>query len=181
MRPLDGGVQIVQLDEAASFPSKIVIDHRWCGERAGNDDDTHTLPLQASYEWVEIVVAGKQEDHVNIRHYAQRIDGKFDVNVALYFSSALTVVKLFGGLCLDCEAVVVEPVDKRTDSAGLADRVVKVGAKKPSLLLELCKQELVINFEAERFCRAVEIGAVDKQRNTLLVHFRTPQLHPVRT
>ncbi len=66
----------------------------------------------------------------------------------------------------DCRiAVVVEPIDQRTDRGIfliLEDRGVVEGAQQIAASLQLLQQLLVVDIEAQRFRGCVEIGAVDE-------------------
>jgi len=103
------------------------------------------------------------------------VDGKLDIHVALDLASAGGVDEFLGRLGDDRVAVVVEPVDQRTDRGILLildQRSVVKGADQSTLALELAQQALVVDVESKRFGGGVEVCAVNEQSNAFdISHF----------
>ena len=82
------------------------------------------------------------------------------------------VDELFGRFSHDRVAVVVEPVDQRSNrgkllvlnDGGVVERPQQIAAR-----LKLAQESLVIDVEAERLRGGIEIGAVNEQRKFFFV------------
>jgi len=94
-----------------------------------------------------------------------------DIHVALDLATAGRVRVLLGGLGHHGVAVVVEPIDQRSQRRVLLVldqcRIVE-GADEASLGTEDIEQALVVYVELQRARRGVEIGTVDEQGDFLL-------------
>jgi hypothetical protein len=86
----------------------------------------------------------------------------------LHLAAAACVNELLSRLGLHGVTVVVQPIDEGTDRRIfliLDNCGVVEGAHQRPPGLEIREQALVINVEAKRLGRRVEIGAINKQRN----------------
>src|SRR5258705_12107577 len=93
---------------------------------------------------------------------------ELDVHVALYLGAAAGVDEFLGRLGDDGVAVVIEPVDQRTDRRVFLifnDRGVIERAQQRPAALGFLEEALVIDVEAERLGGCIQVGAIDKERN----------------
>src|SRR5262249_32423241 len=95
-----------------------------------------------------------------------------DIHVAFDLAATGLVDELFGRFSHDRVAVVVEPVDQRSnrekllilDDGGVIERPQQIAAR-----LKLAQKPLVIDVEAERPRGGIEIGTVNEQRKFFFV------------
>src|SRR5690606_15039616 len=115
---------------------------------------------------------GEEHDMVEPRRKLHGIDGKLDVHVALDLPASLAVGVLLRRLRDHAEAVVVKPVDKRSDRrvvVVLQQRGVVERTQQLAPALEFLPEKLVVYVESQRLCRGVEVRPVDEQREPFVL------------
>src|SRR5215470_9657767 len=163
-------LQFNDVEEHVRLPAQFVGDHRWLSRDGRDHGDAYAAALHGFDQRTEIAVAGEQHHVIDVAGDLHRIDRELDVHVALDLAAAGLVDELFRGLGDDGIAVVVEPIDQRTNRRILLilhNGGVIEGAQQISAGLEFTQQTLVVDIEAERLRRRVEICAVDEQRDLL--------------
>src|SRR5882757_6324159 len=111
-----------------------------------NYRDANAAALHRFNQRAKIAVTGKQHDLIDMLGELHGIDGEFDVHIALYLAAAAGVDEFLGGLGDDGVAVVVEPVDQRTDRGIfliLDNRRVVEGPQQRTAALEFLEKALV--------------------------------------
>ena len=96
------------------------------------------------------------------------IDREFDIHVALHLAASGRVDEFLRRLGHDGVAVVVQPIDQRSDRRILLildNRSVVESAHQSATTLEFKKQALVVDIETKSLCCCVEVGTVNKQRD----------------
>ena len=163
-------LQLDDVDELVGLAAQFVGDHRRLRRDGRHHDDAHAAPLHRLDQRAEIAVAGEQHHLVDMRRDLHGIDRKLDVHVALDLAAAGLIDEFLGRLGDDGIAVVVEPIDQRPDRGIfliLDHGGVVEGAHQITARLEFAQQALVVDVEAERFGRGVEVGAVNEKRDFL--------------
>jgi hypothetical protein len=131
--------------------AEIVRDHRGLAGNGGDHGDADPTTLQRRDQGAEIAVAREQHDLVDAAGELHGIDRELDVHIALDLAPAKGIDEFLGGLSDDGIAVVVQPVDQRTDRRVLLildDRSVVEGAQQRAVTLEFAEKSLVVNIEA---------------------------------
>src|SRR6478736_6433356 len=162
------GLQLDQIGEDVGLAPQLVGDHRRLARDRRYYRDANAAALNGFNQRAKIAVTGKQHDLVDVLGELHGIDGEFDVHIALHLAAAAGVDEFLGCLGDDSVAVVVEPVDQRTDRRIfliLDNRRVVESAEQRTAALEFLEKALVVNVEAERFGSCVKIGAIDKERD----------------
>ena len=158
-------MQLDEVGEDVGLAAQFVGDHRRLARNGRNYRDANTATLDRFDQRAEIAVAREQHDLVDMLGEFHGIDGEFDVHVALHLAPAGSVDEFLGRLGDDGVAVVVEPIDQRTDRGVFLifdDRRVVERTQQRSSALKFLEKAFVIDVEAERLGRCVEVGAVDE-------------------
>ena len=162
------GLQFHEVGEDVGLAPQFVGDHRRLARNRRDHGDADAAALHRFDQRAEIAVAGEQHHLVDMLGELHGIDRELDVHVALDLAAAAGVDEFLGRLGDDGVAVVVEPVDQRTDRRIfliLDDRGVVERAQQRAAALEFLEQALVVDVEAERLGGRVEIGAIDEERD----------------
>ena len=117
-------------------------------------------------ERAEVAVPREKHHEVEVVGHLHRVDRELDVHVAFDLPASGRIDELLRRLGHHGIAVIVEPIDQRTDGRIFLivhQRGVVEGANQPSLGLEFFKQALVVDIKTERFRARVQIGAVNKK------------------
>ncbi len=162
------GLQFDQIGKHIRLPAQLVRDHRRLAGDRGNHGDADAAALHGLDQRAEIAVAGEQHDLVDMFGKLHGIDGELDVHVALHLAAAGLVDELLGRLGDHGVAVVVQPVDQRTnrrvflilDNCG----VVECADQCPPTL-KFAQQSFVVDVKTQGFGSRVKIGPIDKKRN----------------
>ena len=165
-------LQLDDVEEDVGLAAQLVGDHRRLGRDGRDHRHAHAAALHRLDQRAEIAVAGEQHHVVDVPGELHGIDRKLDVHVAFDLAAAGLVDEFLGRLGDDGVAVVVEPIDQRTDRGillildhgGVIERAHQIAAR-----LEFAQQALVVDVEAEGLGGGVKIGAVDEQSNLLVV------------
>src|SRR5262245_10654900 len=162
----DLGLQLDDIYEHVGLATQLVRNHRRL--RCYGRDDGYANPsaLYGFDKRTEIAVT-REKDHVIDRaRDFHGIDREFDIHVSFDFSPASLIHKFLGRLGDNRIAVVVEPVDQRTDGRIfliLDDcRVIK-STQQITARLKLAQEPLVIDIKPEGLCCRVKIRTVNEQ------------------
>src|SRR5580704_14324963 len=163
--------QLGKLDEVVGLTAQLVGYHRRRGLDGANDRDAQSAALHGLDQAAEIAVAREQDHVVEVLGHLEHVYGKLDVHVALDLAAAHGVGEFLGRLGDHGVAVVVQPIDQRADRRVfliLDQRRVVVGADQPAFLTKDLEQAAVVDVEAQRAGRGIEVGAVDEESDTLV-------------
>ena len=176
----DDAAQCLKLNELVRLTAQFISDHRRMRTRRRDNRDAFTLALYGINHATEITVAGEKHDMVDARRKLHRVDGKLDIHIAFDAAAALRVGEFLGGLGHNGIAIVVEPVDQRSQRRVVLifdERGVIIGADQCAFGTEIFEQAAVVDVEVEAARRRIEIGTINKKRDALLrvkVHLKKP-------
>src|SRR5262249_32641865 len=108
-------LQLDDIDKLIGLPAQFVGHHRWLRGNGGYDHNADAAPLHRLDQAGEIAVAGEQNHLIDMRRNLHGIDRKLDVHVALDLAPTGLIDEFLGGLGDDGVAVVVEPIDQRSN------------------------------------------------------------------
>ncbi|MCY1366212.1 hypothetical protein D9M69_530950 [compost metagenome] len=132
--------------------AQFIRNHCRLCRQSGNDRDLTTLTLQCFGKRTEIAIARENHKMVDSVSKLHGIDGKFNIHIALHLAATGRVGKFLGCLGDNLVAVVIEPIDKRTDRRVfliLNQSRVIIGAQQITAFLEGLQKFPVINIETE--------------------------------
>src|SRR6266550_2550538 len=159
--------QLHQIDKDVCLATEFVCDARWLACCCGHHGNADAQALHSLHKCAKIAVPGKQHYLIELFGQFHCIHGEFDAHAALEPATPLAIVELFGWFCNHGEAVVVEPIEQRSDWGGfliLDDHGVIKRAHQSAATPEFRQQAFVIDIETQRPCGGASVGAVDEQR-----------------
>jgi hypothetical protein len=113
----------------------------------------------------ETAIAGKQHDLIDILGQFHRIDRNLDMHVALDLNLAVGIDELFGGLRDNRVAIVVEPVDQRTNRGIFLifnyRRVIE-GTHQRAATRKFVEKPFVVDIKSDRSAGRIEVCPVDE-------------------
>src|SRR6266403_1793170 len=110
--------QLHQIDKDVCLATEFVCDARWLACCCGHHANADALALHSLHKRAKVAVPGKQHYLVELSGKFHRIHCEFDTHAALEPATALAIVELFGWFDNHSEAVVVEPIEQRSDWGG---------------------------------------------------------------
>ena len=109
------GLQLRQIGENVGLAPQLVGDHRRLTRNRRDHGHPDAAPLHRFDQRAEISVAGEEHDLIDVVGKLHRIDCKLDVHIALDLPVAVGIDKFLGGLGNHGKAVVIEPIEQRTN------------------------------------------------------------------
>src|SRR6266576_4136386 len=158
-------LQLRQVDKDVCLATEVVCDDRWLTCHCGHHGNADALALQCLHKRAKVAVARKQHYLVELSGKFHRIHCEFDAHAALEPATALAILELFGWFCNHSEAIVVEPIEQRSDWGGfliLDDYGVIKRTHQGAAAAEFRQQAFVIDIETQRPCGGASVGAVDE-------------------
>ncbi len=146
------GHELRQVDEFVRLAAQFVGDHRRLRRDRRDDRDPHALALNRLDQRPEVAVAGEEHHEVEMVRHLHGVDRELDVHVAFDFPAPGRIDELLGRLRHDGIAVVIKPIDQRTDGriflivdqGGIVE-----GSNQASFGLEFLEQALVVDIETK--------------------------------
>src|ERR1700730_6245095 len=163
--------EILELDEIVGLPAQIIRHHGRRRTDRRHHRYANPLTLNRLDEPPEITVAREQDGMIDVLSHLEHVDCQLDIHVALYSAPPHRVGELLCRLCNHRVAIVVEPIDERSDwrvllildQGGIVER-----SDQPSLGAEQFEQPLVVDVECQATCGGIEVGSVDEYGDSLL-------------
>ena len=108
-------LQFDDIDELIGLAAQLVGNHRRLRRNGGDDHDADAAALHRLDQRAEIAIAGEQHHLIDVRREFHGIDRELDVHIAFDLAPAGLIDEFLGRLGDDGVAVVIEPIDQRTD------------------------------------------------------------------
>ena len=109
------GLQLQEISENVGLASQLVRDHRRLTRNRRDHGHPDATALHRFDQRAKVSVAGEEHDVIDVVGKLHRVDCKLDVHIALDLPVAAGVDKFLGGFGNHGEAVVVEPIEQRTN------------------------------------------------------------------
>src|SRR6266404_2067101 len=110
--------QLHQINKDVCLATEFVCGARWLACHCGRHANADALALHSLHKGAKVAVARKQHYLVDLFVKFHCIHREFDAHVALEPATALAIVELFGWFCNHSEALVVEPIEQRSEWGG---------------------------------------------------------------
>jgi len=136
----------------------------------GYDGHAHTLGLDGLDQTAEVTITREQHHFVEMGGQLHHVDGDFDIHIALGARVALGIGKAANRLGVHGEAVVVQPIDQRTDRRELLaldnGRVI-IGADQTAFAAEKFRQFAEVQIDVEGARGRIKVCTVNKECNAI--------------